>query len=439
MGRRKIEKSLGTADRSAAEALAAPLIADHKMLIYLHNAALFARKIGFTEQEFVESLKKKQVQVPFTTTRSPDGTQTFATADEIFEIEADGTADHRKARPNDSIYGIQKEWFTPSEQRDLRDANRAAEAVCFKDIDHEIAMSHIADSEKEGEEAKLLLDGLADFKKATGGKTLAQSYTVDAQALVDYYLREGRKNGRPVTVSTAKRRITPLRAMVNWAMAQQPAKLFHNPFLMLKYGTKKERAQQEVDGERVPFTESDMASIRANRHLFSDQEWLMWVWHASSSLRPDEIFNIIDESYEEGEDPEDTDPATGSPRWHRIRTVWIRSGKTSFSKRALPIPQAVLDCGLLPSKIEGRLFKKELKPLLRGMREKLIRIGVCVRGGNKVLYSARHRAKDRMTNREVPDEVRRAIMGHTRRDAHSRYGHGFTMWRLKPAIDKIGY
>jgi integrase len=190
-----------------------------------------------------------------------------------------------------------------------------------------------------------------------------------------------------------------------------------------------------------------MRIVRSKFHEFDDDEKLMWVWHVTSSIRPSEIFRVRSEETEYGEDPDDIDTATGKERQHITRFVRLAKGKNKYAKRSIPIPQAVLDLNrddgssLLPPKITGPLFRRNLKPLLVSINNKLEKWGVKDTKNGKSFYSGRHRAKDRLVNRGLSDdEMRKAIMGHARRiSAHDGYGHGYAMYKVKFWIDKIGW
>jgi integrase len=195
----------------------------------------------------------------------------------------------------------------------------------------------------------------------------------------------------------------------------------------------------DEENERPPYTEEDVKAIRANLGRFTDEQKLMLVWHISSSVRPGGIYSITDDEWEDGEDAD-----TGET--FRTRHARIRKDKGKYGPRNLPIPQAVLDLKkddgtpLLPEKIEGPLFTTQLSMLLVEINNKLKRLKINTPENDKTLYSGRHRARDRLLNRDAPDKMSKAIMGHARKiEQHDRYGTGYAMWKMNSWINKIGF
>jgi len=161
------------------------------------------------------------------------------------------------------------------------------------------------------------------------------------------------------------------------------------------------------------------------------------IWHIASGVRPGSLHSIRADGWEEAE---------VKGKIIRTRYVQIEADKdekgadTFYGRRCLPIPQAVLDSGLLPERIDGPLWKRRCDQMLVMINRKLARIGVNKDG--KTFYSARHRARDRWRDMdpEPSERMTTAIMGHAREmKPHERYGHGFKMWKLKPVVDAVGF
>src|ERR1700745_1154413 len=94
----------------------------------------------------------------------------------------------------------------------------------------------------------------------------------------------------------------------------------------------------------------------------------------------------------------------------KIRYV-IVGQKTEQSLRRIPLPAGV------PA-IKGRLFPlKEGQEADKAAHNASKRINVCVgkigiTNPNKVDHSFRHRAQDRLRAAGVPDDIRKALLGH---------------------------
>lgn len=432
-GKRKVEKSLGTDDHALAEALAAPLITEHKKVLYVFRAGLAARRLGLTREQFENTLRFKHTQEPLTTIVNPDGSRSFATETHIFTLAPDNKV--LNTQPNETVAKVPMIWFTPTQRRELRAAQAHQKKVKFKDVDAEVLEAYIAAKRREGKLRKDDEDGarrtLADFKSLTEGKPIAHSSREEAHLLADLLVHE-----RGLSAGRTRKLIAFMKAAINRDM-EDPRNTHYKYNIFANVSV-----SDDEEGSPDPLTEADMDKVRANLHLFTDEQRLMWVWHASSSIRPVGLYSIAACEWEDGEDAE-----TGNR--YRTRFVRIRKDKNKFGTRSLPIPQAVLDLKaadgtpLLPDRIQGPLFSTPRPQLLAEINRVLDKIGVLRDTDNKrvkTLYSCRHRAKDRMLTRGASSDMRKAIMGHAREiQAHDLYGHGFPMWQVKLWIDKIGY
>jgi integrase len=182
----------------------------------------------------------------------------------------------------------------------------------------------------------------------------------------------------------------------------------------------------------MSLDEEDMRLMRENLKLldrYSTEERLMWVWCANTGMRPKEVYHIQEEF---------TEIVAAK---HPIRYIWIQRSKSEASTRKLPIPEPVLE--LLPRKIQGPLFRQKLYNLLIHMNDTMRRVGISnpdpeTGVERKVVYSLRHRAKDRLQHGRCPEDIGKAILGHVKSE-HDRYGQGFPMWQIKPWIEVIGW
>jgi hypothetical protein len=415
--KRAFEKSLGTPDRREAEALAAPLIAQHKKLLVVHAA-----RVG-QPSSFRREVLRLEIE-PGKYNHS-DGSMTVATQREITVFHADGSMSTRLNLKVRDDFQLDAAALPPPLRRAWSEAGGKERATKL-DVDAEIIEEFIRERNKNADDAKLARDTLVAFKAVNGGKTISASGKMDVQALVTHLLAKGGKNGTGVKHGTVRRALAQLKAAVNLELKADHPRLTRNVF-----------ATVAIDGDegatrRDPYTDADVQTVRANLDKLDPEERLMWLWHVSSGIRPGGIYSIASDEWESAEDPDQPGII------HRTRHVRIMKDKSrKFGPRNLPVPQAVLDSGLLPEKISEPLFKRRLKPLLVALNGKLAAAPFNVNAGTKTFYSARHRAADRMRDR-VPEKIRKAILGHSRSDMEDRYGHGHAMWRIKLEMDKIG-
>ena len=90
---------------------------------------------------------------------------------------------------------------------------------------------------------------------------------------------------------------------------EKNARVKHNPFSGIAQPNDNDRT------DRLPLYEADMALMHENLHLLGAEERLMWVWCATSGMRPKEVYNILEEFTEGGN--------------HAIRYVWVRKSKNN--------------------------------------------------------------------------------------------------------------
>jgi len=187
--------------------------------------------------------------------------------------------------------------------------------------------------------------------------------------------------------------------------------------------------------KRMALSEADVKAIEAKRDQFTDEQWLMWKWCVNTGARPAEIYAL----QEEFRETLDHHPVTGEPS--DIRFVWIDRSKNAASTRRVPVPSAVLP--LIPREIKGPMFTETLGELCRLINVVMVGAGVTspdpiTTRQRKPFYSTRHRCKDRLTNAGCPENVVKAVMGHSK-GVHEGYGDGQPLWRLKPWIEYLNY
>src|SRR3954465_9354938 len=101
VGRKKLERSLGTPDRIEAEVLAGPEIVEHKKLLLLYRAFKAARCDPAT---FNGIIREKFEIEPGETVSHPDGSKTLATQTQLIDIDAGGRITGTRA--NGKVFGV---------------------------------------------------------------------------------------------------------------------------------------------------------------------------------------------------------------------------------------------------------------------------------------------------------------------------------------------
>lgn len=423
------KKSLGTRDRREADVLAQPYVANHKELM-LYHAARTDRSKKWGDVILVWTMEPSDKAI-----QNPDGSTTMADEHFITHIDKDGNV---RRQPNKrrlaakldlAAVGSEPEYLAHAAER------RKQRALTEPDVDLEAIDHYIKKLSLRKDDADGTRRTLADFKAVTGGRAIARSSEEDVENLIEWLAEE-----RDLTGSRIKKLVSFLRAAVNYGIKKHPRRPLYQRNIFTDFSVPD--TDEEGENRRPPYTETDVASIKANLGRFDDEQTLMLVYHVSSSIRPGGIYSITSDEWEDGEDPD-----TGQS--HRTRHARIRRDKGVFGRRNLPIPQAVLDLkkadgsSLLPAKIDGSMFTTPLPQLLAEINRVLDAIGLARDATGKrvkTLYCGRHRGKDRLMSRGCVEDMRKAIMGHARKiEAHDLYGTGFPMWQIKPWIDKIGF
>ena len=261
--------------------------------------------------------------------------------------------------------------------------------------------------------------------KTVVNKPLKQCTRDDGRAIMAYLEKDGE-----VKSATLRRRMVPLIATVNLAIDE--GKLTFNPFSSVV-------PVRDDEDERDPFTEDDMALMRANLHRLSESDQLLVRLLATTGVRRGEAFEIDREENEDG-----------------IRFVTIGANKGA-GKRRVPFPADLID--FLPKpKITGQLIPGRMDSAGKRLGKWMFEIGIpgipdpdiinAVPGelDKAPMHSFRHRAANRL-RAAVPDEsLREAVGGWANgkkkkpsRKYGNKHGAGYPLSVLKEAIDKIGF
>ena len=100
----------------------------------------------------------------------------------------------------------------------------------------------------------------------------------------------------------------------------------------------------------------------------------------------------------------------------------------------MPLPKSVLP--YLPAKIKKPLFEGLSSSASHRFTE-FLRETVGITDPKKVLYSLRHRAKDRLRDLDCPEKISEALFGRDEVTTGDDYGKGFSIKKLKKWVDKI--
>jgi len=381
-------QSLRTADKLEAEMRAAPMIARHKGLLLAHRPVptnLIWR------HDYAPGLHD-----------GPDGGKVFATETELHYIDKNGRT--TISGPHGMVGFV---VGTTAESGD-----RPSPAV--KNADDEIFEVYIRHANLNAACAKACRDIWHLFVTITGGKRLKDATRDDGRALVAAM--------GDVKSATAKRKLAPLRAAVNLAISEGKHSGI-NPFVNIV-------GKRDDSEERISFTDEDMVPIRAKLHMLGERDQLLVRLLACTGMRLAEAFGIDSEKMESG-----------------VRYVVVAHGrdgttqKTKQSHRRLPLPKQVIP--YLPEKIGGPLFVGEPNTASKRLGGWLRR-DVGITDPNKVIYSLRHRAKDRLRIKfagvgRCPEDLAEEIFGREKITMGDRYGGGSPIPDLQEWIDRIGF
>ncbi|CAX22351.1 putative integrase [Methylorubrum extorquens DM4] len=406
---KRVEVSLGTANRDEALVKALPRIQQHKQELLMVRSMMRQQNMA---TEFVHQPGREYPQA--------NGSKIVATSAQLIHIDAGGSV--TKIEPNQPRE--KTIWQTrPEEARALGVPDeRAATMVFAKPAKVKPA------AEGPDPDLQLLEDFLelqtrtkhyeadarrtwARWKEFVGGRSLSKCNRADGQG----FIRHLKAQNPPPAPVTLRKWISLLKAPISHGLPRHDPRqdVFHKLI-----------GKTRVQTKRIPLSEADMELFRkeALPHV-GPEERLMWVLMATTGMRPNECANIHEEFEESG-----------------IRYLMLGVGertKTETSARRIPLPEAVLQEPDLPSTITGRLFAKNHVIILKNLNRTLRRIGIADK--RKVVYSLRHRAHDRLRAALCPRDIQLQIVGHDEATIHDDYGKGHPINILKQWIEVIGY
>jgi len=393
----RIEKSLRTSDRVQAEILALPMIAEHK-------AKLLAAR---PHLQTVRKLEPGEHA-------GPDGGKIVANERELIYLNHNGA--YLRTEPNAAqmVVPPHPESSAQAVVKFLRSLDHEPRpTVTAKTGDDAVFQTYIDSGARKGRG----LDGYARkeaqavwelFRTLTNGKPLKECTRDDGRLLVAHYTAEG------LSYPSMQKKIMWLSAMVEFSIAERKLSML-NPFS----GIVPQRTPQEKQAaKRKSLDDADLEACKRKLGTLSKSDQLLFRLLEATGMRLGEAFHI---KWEE--------PSNGGPRF-----VWV-GNKTDNSLRRVPFPKSVLP--YLPAKIDRPLFTGDPKATSRRFTE-FLRETVGIKDPKKVLYSLRHRAKDRARDLEFPDKIGEALFGRDDgKDTGDDYGEGFSIKKLKKWVDKI--
>jgi len=387
---KNIVRSLGTPDRVQAEALAYPLIAEHKQTL-----AFKAYVKTYAHTKSAREFLKTELAYPagkfFTT---PEGEMGFAD-----ETTLHFQGPPARQEPNERYMVIPTSEVRPDLLRSMERLDQKHTPDADRVIMEEYFLENCVGllSQKTG------MAVFETFKEVVQ-KPFKNTTRADVRRLVDHYTARGLRS------SGIARKMKFLAAAVNVAILNE--KLVANPF------TKAIRVGSDVV-QRAPLSEAECSAVEALLNRPDDR--LLWSLLRHTGMRLDEAWQIVEDDEEWG-----------------IRCITFGS-KTPSSRRKIPIPAALLP--MLPTRIEGCLFSLNSVAMGQRLGRRIRAAGIPrfdAQGREKVLHGLRHRAQDRLRAAGCPQDKREAILGHGKRTVADGYGEGFPMTELKHWVNQIG-
>jgi len=398
-GKRVVE-SLGTSDARQAEIIALPKISEHKARL----AALRPR---------LRTIWQHRLE-PGREHAAPEGGKIVATDRELIHIGHNGAI--TKTEPNGGLadFVAWPEGTRPTLNAIVDAAQAVREprpTVATKSGDDAILETYLSDRGIVGYDRKEAETVFAVYKQLTDNKPFRDATRADGKLLAQHFKDSGNKT------ATIVKKVGWLRAAVQLAIDEdKTGRLTFNPFSNVVA-----KPKDSDETERLPLDDADMKKCRASLDNLDKPDALLFRVLATTGMRLSEAYQIAGEATERG-----------------VRYV-IVGEKTEQSKRRVPLPAALLPH--LPKKITDHLFGDDTRANHRLASKRLNRFlndcGIVDR--RKVIHSLRHRAQDRLRAAGAPQDIREALLGHSKVTVGEGYGVGFPVPMLRKWVDKIGF
>jgi integrase len=271
--------------------------------------------------------------------------------------------------------------------------------------------------ELQGRLDRLRKDITASLGESTYKQTnLADLRRRDANALRDHML------GR-MSPNSVKRYLNILKAAVNYVIREEDVEA-KNPFAELQV-----TGAGASNRDRLPLSEEDLQAALPHFQSNPDAELLFWLL-ADTGARMGEIVGL---------EVQDIDLAAGTVH---LRPNSIRGLKTQSSERILPLSKRTQS--LLVSRIEQEPANAPILPRYaanrgadRASAMMMKRLRKAVTDPKKSMHSLRHRMKDELRNSGCPEDLSRAILGHSTNSIAANYGFGYAISKMREAMEKV--
>jgi len=225
-----------------------------------------------------------------------------------------------------------------------------------------------------------------------------------------------------VTPASAERYITTVKAVVNHSIDELGLSGFNNPFNRLKV-----KGAAATRGDRLSLSEVDVMAVRDA--IPSEDLLALYETLVATGARLAEVSGAL------------CGDIDLQHRAFHIRPNDVRGLKSQSSKRVIPLSDKAFE--LLFALKHGRedtepLFTRYGRPdgntsasaaLMKHLRK-------VVTERKKTIHSLRHRKADQLRAVECPEEIRKALLGHSNREVAARYGDGNSLEILKKWLSK---
>jgi integrase len=252
-----------------------------------------------------------------------------------------------------------------------------------------------------------------------------------ARAVLEALVSSGKATG------TIHRQLTTIKAVINHCIHEWHLVSLKNPFEHLKI-----KGFGKDIKPRHPFTHDELVTIAAacrelDTNATERRPDLAWIIGLQMDLgtRIEEVVGLR---------VEDIKLDAPVPFVHlRPHHAIGRHLKTQGSERTLPLVGEALHAAqralrhpsssgwLFPRYAsDGRIMTNSASKLINQKLRKLT-------GTDKGTHSFRHSMKDRLRDVDVSEQMQRQIMGHSGGGVAAGYGKGFSLGKLKEALDKV--
>ncbi|MBZ9892318.1 tyrosine-type recombinase/integrase [Mesorhizobium sp. BR1-1-3] len=250
-------------------------------------------------------------------------------------------------------------------------------------------------------------------KEAVTKRPLEKFKREDARKLRDALLAQLNPN-------SVRRMFNMLRAAINKTIREYDLDA-KNPLEKLEI--KGAAASRE---DRYPFTEDDLKSLGPIMVKGpEDALGILWTILRDTGARNSEICRrkISEVDLENG-------------------SIAIPVGKSKNAVRIVPLSPSALagakflatdkpaDAFLFPSYATGRQTDSASQALMKRLR-------TVIKDEKKVVYSLRHRLKDRLRDTDCPADIQEEIMGHDAQNVAKNYGRGYSLEKKRAYLERV--